>query len=78
MEYFIPNKISYLPKNSRKLRELLAAAAGLEDTAQPARSPAAQSLRLGAALQRLGVAVVVEMLQKPPRKMADDPAASGP
>jgi len=26
----------------------------------------------------LGVAVVGEMLQKQPRKMADDPAASGP
>jgi hypothetical protein len=39
---------------------------------------AAWSLMLGRAKQRPGVAVAVEMLQKPPRKMADDPAASGP
>jgi hypothetical protein len=39
---------------------------------------AAWSLKLGMALQRPGVAVAVEMLQKPLRKMADDPAASGP
>jgi hypothetical protein len=56
----------------------LAAAAALRSLPHNRPIAAALSLNLAMAMQRPGVAVVVEMLQKPLRKMADDPAASGP